>query len=214
MKLTLQLCSLLIILSLVYPLSTVYAQVSGDIETENPLTANSRSLQFGIGENFSLNSFTGTAFSYKRHTAQNQANRIGFSLNNSLQSAGDPDVDNSDNVNTLLSLNATYTWMHYLNSETEVKPYFGYGPGLSFSYNKQNPPGDDNSITNTGLGLSGVAYTGVEWFFHRSLSLHAEYGVSLSFTRLSVTRDAANDTSETLLRLGSNGVMFGISAYF
>jgi len=60
---------LLIIISLAFTLQYAYAQEEGDTEPNNSLSENSRALQFGIGENFRLTSFTGSAFSYKRHTA-------------------------------------------------------------------------------------------------------------------------------------------------
>lgn len=181
---------------------------------DHSLAPNSKSLQFGIGQNFTLSSYSGTAFSYKRHTTSFKANRIGLSLNNSFVTSKDPDAEGSENKTTAFNLNATYTWMNYTDPAADIKFYYGYGPGFGFSYDKENPAGENNSISSNGLSLSAVAYTGVEWFFHGSISLHAEYGGSLALSRLSVNREAGNDSRLTTLRLGSNGVMFGISAYF
>jgi len=104
--------------------------------------------------------------------------------------------------------------MHYTDPGADVKLYYGYGPGFNVLYDKHNPQGDDNSSSNTGLGLYGIAYTGVEWLFHDSLSLHAEYRASLRFNRNSHNRDDASDFRDTNIMLRSNGVMFGLSAYF
>lgn len=183
-------------------------------DNDHSLAPYSKSLQFGIGENFTLNSYSGTAFSYKRHTTSLKANRIGLSLNNDFSTSKDPDVENSESKTTFISLNATYTWMNYTDPAADIKFYYGYGPGIGFSHDKENPPGEENSLSTNSLNLSAVAYSGVEWFFHRSISLHAEYGGSLSLIRNSINRDAGNDSRYTSLRLNSNGVMFGISAYF
>ena len=206
--------STFIIISLAFTLQDAHAQEDTDARANNSLSENSRALQFGIGENFRLSNFDGSAFSYKRHTAANRANRIALSFDNQFNRLSDPDVDDSETNRTRLSLNMNYTWMHYTDPEADVKLYYGYGPGFSFLYDNQNPPGDDNSTTISGLGLYGTAYTGVEWFFHHSISLHAEYRGTLMFSRISQSRDAASDSRDTSIRLRSNGVMFGLSAYF
>lgn len=206
--------SALIIISLALTQQGAYAQEEGGTEANNSLSENSRALQFGIGENFRLTNFKGSAFSYKRHTAADRANRIGLSFDNQFNRRSDPDVDDSATNRTRLNLNVNYTWMHYTDPEADVKLYYGYGPGLNVLYEKQDPPGEDNSTTITGFGLNGIAYTGVEWHFHHSLSLHAEYRASLMFNRSSLSRDAASDSRDTNILLRSNGVMFGLSAYF
>lgn len=206
--------SALIIISLAFTLQDAHAQEEGGTEANNSLSENSRALQFGIGENFRLASFSGSAFSYKRHTAADRANRISLSFDNRFNRASNPDEEDSAVHRTRLSLNLNYTWMRYTDPGADVKLYYGYGPGFNVLHEKHNPPGDDNSSTNTGLGLYGIAYTGVEWFFHDSLSLHAEYRASLMFNRSSHNRDSASDFRYTNVMLRSNGVRFGLSAYF
>lgn len=189
----------------------VLAQEEG--EEEHSLTENSRALQFGIGENFRLTSFNGTAFSYKRHTAVDRANRITFGFLNLFIRNNRTETDDSASRRVDSSMFVGYSWMHYLRSGTDILPYFGYGPRLNLGYNNVRQP---NDATDSGfsIGLSGVVYTGVEWFFHSSMSLHAEYRASL-FARQTYNKwDSSSDSRNTVIGLGSGGVLFGVSAYF
>jgi hypothetical protein len=145
MKNTSYILCLLIIISLAFTLQDAHAQDEGETEPNHSLHENSRALQFGIGENFRLSNFDGTAFSYKRQTAADRANRISLSFDNRFNRTSDPDAEDSALHRTRFSLNLNYTWMRYTDPGADVKLYYGYGPGINVLYDKQNPPGDDNS---------------------------------------------------------------------
>jgi len=210
----------------------------------NPLTEQSRALQFQISSNFTLSSFQGATLSYKHHLAPSQALRIGFdlSLNDAssdwTQNAFNNDTltisDNSkrDQANYTIRLNTQAIW--YSESSLGISFFYGTGPFLSFSRLTQkeervlspvsfpqSKSTSEGSATTWSLGLTGLA--GVEWFVSQSISLHAEYGVSLGYswirneskTDLSTQGSrSATEGSANSWQLSGNGVRFGLSVYF
>lgn len=194
--------------------------------TDQPsrLVEGSRALQFQISDNFNLNSFSGTLFSYKRHLSEDRANRIGLSLNSQYTTSDFPDNENDreDSI-TDLNLGMEYTRMHYTNPESEIKFYYGYGPGINFGYDRTVIDETNSKSTNQSVlyGISGIGYAGVEWFFHSSMSLHAEYrgAVRMSHRRVKQTTESnvnedTNRLNSTSFSLGGDGVRFGLSVYF
>jgi len=132
MRKSLQLFIRLIILFIVLLPLNLFAQEEG--EEKYSLTETSRALQFSIGENFQLTSFTGTAFSYKRHTAVDRAIRITFGFDNQFIRTYRTESDDISYRRITSGFFAGYSWMHYLRSETDILPYFGYVPQLNFNY--------------------------------------------------------------------------------
>jgi len=81
----------------------------------------------------------------------------------------------------------------------------------------------DETKTGWSLGLTGLV--GVEWFVSKSISLHAEYRISLGYsqekreynrTTISQTGKSYITGNETIKfrQLSSDGVRFGLSVYF
>ncbi len=198
-------------------ITTVYSQSP---EQESQLTENSRALQFGITENFTLSSFQGTVFSYKWHTAENRANRISLSLSSEIfdQSGEDSELDSQFRINFTAAFNLTR--IHYTNPDNDIKFYFGYGPGFDVLYNRVESRARQFSTKTrqAGLSVSFSGLGGVEWFFHRSMSLHAEYRGSVRYAHQRDRRelDLQEDSSSNINRvgLGGDGVRFGLSVYF
>ena len=195
-----------------------------DNESTNPLQTGSRALQFQITDNFTLSSFEGATISYKRHFSEDRATRIGLNLNNRYRSVDYPDIDDQIQ-NSLLDLNLeiNYTWMNYTNPESIIKFFYGYGPGvmLGFERSLQEDVNQKTTRRDISYGISGIGYAGVEWFFHSSMSLHAEY---MTAVRLYHRRDKhtteengdeeTNRVNRTDIRLQGEGVRFGLSVYF
>lgn len=71
-------------------------------------------------------------------------------------------------------------------------------------------------------GISAIGYTGVEWFFHSSMSLHAEYRGSFRVDhkrdKQTTEMDGSEETDSTMnstsFRFGGEGVRFGLSVFF
>lgn len=210
------------LLSLVFILmisSTVSAQ-------DHSLKEGARALQFQINNNFSLSSFSGSTFSYKRQISEYKAHRISLSLQNSLTNSNEVDSPNEEESLHLDSnISTSFTWMNYINPEKDFKFYYGYGPGLHFGYDSDEYETSNSLISRTNLnwGISGYGYSGVEWFFHPSISLHAEYTASVRAnfgTREDIKKDKQSGDKNTdkfkdnTFSLGGNGVRFGLSVYF
>jgi len=209
------------LLSPLLTLSTVQAQNSDDTL---PLQEGSKALQFQISDNFNLNSFSGTLVSYKSHLSEDRANRVGLSLNSRFTISAFPDDDNErEDSDTDIILGMEYTRMHYTNPDSEIKFYYGYGPGINFKYGRTvvDQTNSESIIQSALYGISGIGYAGVEWFFHSSISLHAEYRGAIQVNHRRVKRTTESNSVEdtnrnngTSFSLGGDGVRFGLSVYF
>jgi opacity protein-like surface antigen len=210
------------LLSVSIPVSLVFAQDSDDF---NPLQKGSKALQFQITSNFTLNSFAGSAISYKHQVSHDRARRIGISLENSYFERETPESEMEFNENRLdLSFGAEYTWMKYTNPESDAKFYYGYGPRVNARYDITEVL-TGNRIAersrNT-LGLAAIGYAGVEWFFKSNMSLHAEYRISAQvnyFNEKIVVEENGTETDRIenkvrIINLNGEGVRFGLSVYF
>ncbi|MDR9417289.1 MAG: hypothetical protein RI564_13470 [Gracilimonas sp.] len=215
---------LLFIFSFILGTTNLFAQE--DPSKKNSLEKGSKTLQFQINNNFSLSSFSGSMLSYKKQVTNSRAHRIGLSLGSQFGSSDledDPNeriVNNSEN-----NVSFSYTWMNYLNPDNQIKFYYGFGPAVNAKHQKSEMD-DINSNRTTKeytIGLSALGYTGVEWFFHPSISLHAEYQISATgnYTKNeSINTNKSTDNSVKQVRnereftFGGNGVRFGLSVYF
>ncbi|WP_421774215.1 hypothetical protein [Gracilimonas sp.] len=173
-----------------------------------------------------MSSFSGSVLSYKKQVTNSRAHRLGLSLGSQFRSAeleDDPNERNNTNSNNNLSF--SYTWMNYVNPESEIKFYYGFGPGVEAGFQKTEMDEINSKRTNKEytIGLSALGYTGVEWFLHPSISLHAEYQVSAtaSYTQtqnINKNKPADNTVkqivNERAFTFSGNGVRFGLSVYF
>ncbi|MGH9195334.1 MAG: hypothetical protein ACRD1T_06305, partial [Acidimicrobiia bacterium] len=120
----------------------------------------------------------------------------------------------------------------YPRPDEAMKLYYGGGPSFRFARSKDEsvrrafPPDSIVSFQNQdvrswAVGLAGIL--GVEWFMNPRLSLLAEYGATLEYSSSSREARASNTISPVrfefedkvrLLSISSNGVRFGLSAYF
>ncbi|MFN1833790.1 hypothetical protein AB2B38_000905 [Balneola sp. MJW-20] len=201
------------------------ANLMAQDDKKHSLEDEAKALQFRINNNFTLGSFNGANFSYKRHTADDKAHRIGLTLATSSLNREFPDRANNPETEAFnFLLDGSFTWMNYVDPDAVIKLYYGYGPGLRFGYDKDFN-GDDN-VENTDkdriLGIAALGYAGVEWFFHPSVSIHAEYGAALrlDFERqlqrqeLGTGNVNEDEVNTTIFSLAPTNVLFGISVYF
>lgn len=112
-----------------------------------------------------------------------------------------------------------YTWQNYTNPDADVKFYYGYGPALDIGYQRsEENDGPDRIRKSTNVGIGGIGYAGVEWFFQQSMSIHAEYQATaqFSFQKDDTKVDNGDDVGRSIRQfsLGGNGVLFGVSVYF
>lgn len=208
-------------LVIILPFSISRAQNNDE---SNPLEKGSNAFQFQISDNFTLGSFSGSTISYKRQLTKDHARRIGLSINNSYSWNNYPDSENEEERSELnLNFGISYTWMNYTNPESDIKFYYGYGPGVRTGFGRfvEEQTGLKTINQDSFYAISGIGYAGVEWFFQSSMSLHAEYR---AFLQVNHRRDKithiyngnrdTNRSHSTMIILGGNDVKFGLSVYF
>ena len=187
-------------------------------------------LQFQISENFTLTNFQGATLSGKYHLGKRSAIRLGLSLNfddsNSDREITLSDtLDYNENAETnSIGFTISSQYLNYLVRTDDIGFYLGIGPTIGignsdfeFEYDSSdstinNGSGSSDSFT---IGLDAIA--GVEWSFHKDMTLSAEYGIKFYYTqrteKLNSTASKYERTTDSL-RLTANYVNFGISIYF
>ena len=180
-------------------------------------------LQFGIAENFRLDSFQGATVSAKKSLSETRAFRFGTTLEARFAfEEGDDERDTN-----LQRLSATAQWLAYTEGDAEragtVRFYFGAGPlaGIDRSFyaiNREDAEGetleDEQTSVRWNVGAAGVL--GAEWTVHRRIGLLAEYGTSLFYNRETRTLTVSEEerrTTQNGFGLGSGGVRFGVAVY-
>lgn len=211
-----------------------FSQTKENEENSNcPLHEGSWALQFQVGENFSLSAFEGFGISTKRHYSDNSAVRYGVFLNGSIEKTDfGYSGSRTDNQNLEMeSVNLTAVYLYYPNPENIIKFFYGAGPSITYSHRKniyeQKLNGelvrtlerDETRSNQFGVGLQCVL--GVEWFFSRNLSLHAEYSMDMEYGNektetTSLTEGASlneTTTNKDYFHLNQGGVTLGLSIY-
>jgi len=216
----------LIAVTLLMLYTTIYAQDSVSVRGKY-------ALQFQIASDFQLASFNGATISGKYTLPDENAVRVGFDINglnniynentnNAPQSnsAGTKDTRKSYSFN--ITLLAQY--LFYNKVVNDVAFYYGGGPlaGLSYSKINETPLNYYNSnssedITNKWtVGISLVC--GVDWFLNKTISLSAEYGLSVSYYKavenIIVASTSTSQNANYGYQFGANSVKLGLSIYF
>lgn len=229
---------LFFLLLFVFVFSSLNAQTSPDSTT----VFKKHALQFRLYNILSLSSFKGKMLSYKYHFNDQNALRIGISASvqgwteDETNSSSSPDTAFQNEEQSTNGYNGTEViieYLKYFNVQKELKMFLGTGPRAFINYrvkDTQKPKNNEYHSYDTyylqsefQIGLS--ASYGVEWFFRKNMSLHAEYGLNISyfFTDYRRTRiyarpegNTENKSSETRkgIKLDSRGATLGLSIYF
>lgn len=179
------------------------------------LHAGTWALQFGVGENVTLDPFLGSTISGKRHTSAARAWQVGLTLDASVRS--DDEEDSGTDDQETLTLTARYLAYPLLDTQDveTVQLYLGAGPQLSFQRDGGGGQGASQTSTRWGIGLSGTI--GAEWFVHRRISLSGAYEAALLYRREQVEIERPGEDEErssNRYALEAGGVRFGVSVYF
>ena len=215
----------LFILSLSFS-DTIFSQTYSHLDSLDGKFA----LQFQISDNFNLSDFQGTVLSGKYHFSIRDAVRLGFTLE-----FGDSDFeteitrldtikkDNSKDDYSSMNFGISAQYVRYLAVTNDVAFYLGAGPfiGIFNSSDERVINLDETEIVRKaeqdGYSLGLDFLTGVEWWFHKQMSLSAEYGIKFSYRYREdnfnddVTKGESNIQS---FYITDNNVKFGISVYF
>jgi len=187
-------------------------------------------LQFQINDNFKLSSFQGTTFSGKYHFSNRDAFRLGLSLEfgdaeteSELTRLDTVNIDKSRSEIKSFSITIKTQYVHYFTITNDISFFGGIGPFVNFfdwkidaEINEEGNEMKRESQRN-GFSTGMDMLLGVEWWFHKSMSLSAEYGLKFSY---SSSEDKIKDdiidgesTSKSFAITG-NHVNFGITIYF
>ncbi len=213
----------LLVFSLLVPASVAFAQEDSAAAADSPMRPGAWAIQFGIGDNFDLESFTGGALAIKRHSSANCAWRAGVSLfagdsdGEQLLEYPDSTVVQEFDVDRQ-SIGIELDWLRYFGASSTVRPYFGFGPRASWSHDTRTALGLKRETDGWALGAGGVF--GAEYRATSAIGIHAEYRYGLNYA--SQTQETVNELGITPTErietkswnLSSAGVRFGLSAYF
>ena len=210
--------------------------------SKNSLTSGSWSLQFQIEKDFTLGNFQGTNVSAKKHFSKNSAIRFGISLSGNINNSDreieyenvSRNIQNSDDNTTSINLSGYY--LYYLHAKNKINLFLGTGPifGVTSSNREANEEVGQDSLfrkvkveSDRDSWRAGVHFLiGTEWFITKHLSLMAEYGSTLSYTKYNMndTRTIIYIDDEESVRKSSSknsrysfnasAVKFGLSVYF
>jgi len=172
---------------------------NGSAGTENGLHTGSWSFQFQIEDDFTLKSFQGALFSCKYHLSDKTALRLGASVSLMVNDIFDDNVSQiedsliakmtGDREYESYGFGVSLLYTRYPNPARDLTAFWGIGPSIGYSrdeslqkmkdYYHSGFLGTSRSVLKQWLvGLKGIL--GVEWFFHKNISLLAEYGFSIS----------------------------------
>lgn len=214
---------------------------SGNEVAKETLEANNWALQFGISDNFTLQTFQGAVLSIKRQTSLRSAWRAGVGLNvGASDRDGGSSVTSNDSLifesgdaldGNSFSLQLILQYLRYAHVASRVAFFLGGGPHGGFGWSDQEATSGSGMVqsTNTAtitswtVGLNGVL--GIEWFASSAISLHAEYGAvvqrswsdreTVIRTTTGTTTQVRTDNDESSVwEFDSKGLLFGLSVYF
>ena len=187
-------------------------------------------LQFQITNNFSLSDFQGSVLSGKYHFSTRDAIRLGLEI--ILGDSESETVVNHLDTNTVeqsvedinsfgFTINSQY--IHYIRGVDDISLFGGIGPYYRYYKSTRNrelvvdeiKKLTQSEIKNYSVGLDLIV--GVEWWFHKYMSLSAEYGLKFSYLsyKNSFEDDSIKGESERkAYDITGNHINFGITVYF
>jgi len=187
-------------------------------------------LQFQITRDFQLTDFQGTIFSGKYHFSRRDAIRLGLSLNfgDSEHKSDYSGIDsvflnnfNGDENRFSITINSQY--IRYFSLAENIALFGGVGPAFTFrSRDEELKKSEDGTVefrntNSTEYSIGCDIILGGEWWFHKQLSLSAEYGANFSYS--SFEGEANSDevegkTDASSFNISGDNVRFGITVYF
>ncbi len=187
-------------------------------------------LQFQINENFRLSNFQGSTLSGKYHFSTRDAIRLGLSISFS-DSDGEVSSNALDTINVITNTidNSSYgitvntQYIRYIKGTDDISFFVGGGPFIVYSTSTSNreirekQPVEKYKSTRDSYTFGIDLLLGVEWWFHKYMSLSAEYGMKFMYS----SRETINELgvvrrklSENFFRITANSINFGITVYF
>ncbi len=182
-------------------------------EESIPFEGGAWALQFGVGRNFTLTSFTGSLISAKKHTSAARAWQFGVGANTLVTFRRGEGGSRGQEGLEVTTRYLAYPLLGDQDLET-VQLFLGAGPLVSFDRNRIERPdeGEDRTTWRWGVGASGTI--GAEWFVHPRISLSGTYETSLRFRQNRMVFEDRETQTENVFQLGSGRARLGVSVYF
>lgn len=206
----------------------------------NSLKPGSWSLQFGITDEWDLESFEGAAISCKRHYSNKSAVRISLGTSASSRDGDSELLDRqrdgesfSESDASSLAFDLTVLYLYYPSPDKRVNFFVGVGPDIGYSWSERNDGAQScqeqicvdtrRTSTSNSVSLDARAVLGIEWFATENISFLAEYSTHAGYrhaTGESETRQrepersTRSESNEDTFRFGSYDVRVGLSVYF
>jgi hypothetical protein len=187
------------------------------------LRKGSWSLQFGVGQNFTLTQFQGATISVKRHYSPNSALRAGVTTNFSHNVQKDLRTKSELDVNQF-GMDISLEYLYYFTPGRRVTAFVGSGPRFGLVRRTQEVPKDyvashlADHLAYKEWSLGANLLFGAEWFVTHGIALFAEYDMSFGYTsKVNKTSDPLHgltgQTESYDYSLTSRGVRMGLSVY-
>jgi hypothetical protein len=181
-------------------MKSIYVLVSLFLLQLNPLHAQTADheiptwgLQYQIGSDFTLSSFSGTSISLVKVHSEKNSTRLGITVNGlALSNRGELTGANtnereSEGFESRVNVSLNALRLRHAELNDKIRPYIGAGLGIPLMYNhsKNNDIRWDSAGNETQnstyrtmdylVGLSAVGVIGFEWFVRKNMSLSSEY---------------------------------------
>lgn len=194
---------------------------SSDEESYAPVP-DTWALQFAINPNLDVASFSGSTLSIKRQFSSTQSLRVGLTLEGRFedrteenpQRATRPTEDEQD----FQSYRIEGLYISHIAGGNDIHAYTGIGPFVSFASTDQSSSAQNEERDEDLFRLGAVGVLGVEWFLRSNLSVTAEYGFDVAYSRMTLDRSeggtAVVDREEDRFSFGGRGATVGVSVYF
>lgn len=236
--------------------SPAFPQVSDstpktESQRPNSLKPGAWALQFQISDQFrSFSGLQGFGLSLKYHFTRAGALRFGVGLGLSTSDFDETsrrflaDTVRGKGAGTaegdIQSVDFAAQYVLYVTLGREINLFLGTGPLVRYAHSRREGTDNSSSFGSTGwrnyirketqwnVGASGLF--GAEWFANKSISLHAEYGISLTYQSQEFTGNGIETSSDPYrgtqtysfevkdnshsLSFSLANVKFGLSVYF
>ncbi len=227
--------TVLVVTILIFSCPMVARSQCGGCGSDPAIRPGAWALQFRVADNFTLGSFEGTVVSAKYHFSGSRA--IRFGIRGDVHSSNIDDKERQTHADSVIydasqtrkyrqrSIGLSAEYLHYSAPRERMSLFVGAGPLFSYGWTSRydhTPAYGDQDIRGHESRLGASALIGLEWFASRSISLHAEYGLSLSrswssgevtTTTYAPPRRSQEKTTGRQWDLEGSSVLFGLSAY-
>lgn len=222
-RLFLAACSILLVTSI------LFSQNSASTDSSNNSLQKGRfSLQFGIGQNLTINAFNGYTISCGYNLTDHISARFGIEgsyRNNTVNVTWD-DTLSRDEYDFGYSFTVDPSLIYHFNHKATIVFFAGAGPFISYSHSKTKGAYDyyQLDLTTTDSWEAGAKFlAGCEWFFMKRVSLFADYEASYSFGKRDRDSKRYDYENGYILHYQNNEVLnyfradifrFGLSVFF